>query len=188
MNLRRYLAGDEACVIQTRRHFVVLSRPVGAAVAGIVLATIAGFLSSPNSEGDVIDVVGGLVALALVLRMAWRIWEWSAARLVVTDERVVEVSGILTRKVAAMPLSRVTDMTYRRTIAGRLLGYGELIVESAGQQQALGRIRYIPNPDGFYRTLTSLVTAGLPSLLTPEVRHEASLEDEDTGPLPRVIV
>lgn len=188
MNVRRYLAGDEASVLEARRHVVVLWRPFAAALAGVVGATAAGFLSSPNSEGDVIDVLGGIVALVLVVRLAWRTWEWSAARLVVTDERILEVSGILTRKVAAMPLSRVTDMTYRRTIGGRLLGYGELIVESAGQDQALGRIRYIPDPDRFYRTLTSLVTAGLPSLLTPQVRDEVSLEDEDTGPLPQVIV
>lgn len=188
MKVHRYLAGDEAAVVETRRHLGVLLKPAAAAVAGLVAAATIGFVTGPGSSDDFIDTLCGVAALVLVLRFGWRLWEWRADRLVVTDERILEISGILTRKVAAMPLSRVTDMTYRRTIAGRLFGFGELIVESAGQDQALGRIRYIPDPDRFYRTLTSLVTAGLPSLMTPEVRREVSLEDEDTGPLPQVIV
>jgi hypothetical protein len=89
-----------------------------------------------------------------------------------------------------MPLTRVTDMTYQRSLLGRILGYGDLIVESAGQDQALSRIEHLPRPDDFYRTITSLVTAGIPSLL-PEDEEPRRLwlpDDEDTGPLPRVIV
>ncbi len=85
-----------------------------------------------------------------------------------------------------MPLTRVTDMTYRRSIAGRLLGYGDLIVESAGQDQALSRIERIPHPDHFYRTITSLVTAGLPSMMPDDGAGPA--DEEDTGPLPQVVV
>ena len=106
-----------------------------------------------------------------------------------TDRRIFEVSGLVTRKVASMPLSKMTDMTYRRPILGRILGYGELHVESAGQDQALSRLDHLPNPDEFYRTITYLVSA--PDLMPrsdPEVVHEASWDEDDTGPLPRVIV
>jgi hypothetical protein len=64
-----------------------------------------------------------------------------------------------------------------------------MVVESAGQEQALSRIDRVPHPDDFYRTLTALVTAGLPSLLpdnAPVVRTE--VDEDDTGQLPRVIV
>ena len=116
------------------------------------------------------------------------------AVIVVTDQRIFEVSGVLTRKVASMPLTRVTDMTYRRSLLGRLLGYGDLIVESAGQDQALSHIDHLPDPDGFYRTITSLVTAGIPSLLPEDedqelwLPYDRSSDEDDTGPLPRVIV
>ena len=49
-----------------------------------------------------------------------------------------------------MPMSKVTDMSFRRSFGGRLLGYGELIVESAGQNQALDRVPYIPYPEQLY--------------------------------------
>jgi Bacterial PH domain len=87
----------------------------------------------------------------------WRVLEWVNDLLVVTDKRIVTISGLVTRKVAMMPLSRVTDMTYDRSWSGRILGYGEFIVESAGQDQALSRINYIPRPDAAYRQIAELL-------------------------------
>ncbi len=86
-----------------------------------------------------------------------------------------------------MPLGKLTDVTYRRSIAGRLFGYGDLIVESAGQDQALSHIDHLPHPDDFYRTVTTLI--GLQKE-EPPPRSKPPLdwrpEEEETGPLPRV--
>lgn len=174
----------------------LLFGPFTAAVVATFLAGAIGWFTSPSEGSDRIDIVLGVIALAFAARLGWKVWQWRSDTIVVTDQRIFEVSGVLTRKVASMPLTRVTDMTYQRSLLGRLLGYGDLIVESAGQDQALGRIEHLPHPDGFYRTITSLVTAGIPSLL-PEDEDDAqhlwlpddrSSDEDDTGPLPRVIV
>jgi len=157
------------------------------AVGAVAAALFLGFVFSPGESGDVIDTVLGVAAVSFVLRFAWRLWEWRVDRILVTDRRIVEVSGLLTRKVASMPLEKMTDLTYSRSIAGRLLGYGRIGVESAGQDQALTSIDFIPSPDDFYRTVTALV-AGVMAKPDPETVHEASWDEEDTGPLPRVIV
>jgi uncharacterized membrane protein YdbT with pleckstrin-like domain len=60
------------------------------------------------------------------------------------------VSGIFARNVAMMPLSRVTDMKYVQTFSGRLLGYGNFEIESAGQDQALRSVKNLPNPNELY--------------------------------------
>ena len=153
-----------------------------------MIAGTIGWITSPSSGSELIDRTLGVIALFFVARAGWRAWQWSVDRIVVTDQRIFEVSGVLTRKVASMPLTRVTDMTYRRSLLGRILGYGDLIVESAGQDQALSRIERLPHPDDFYRTITSLITAGIPSLLPEGEDHLILPGDEDTGPLPRVIV
>jgi uncharacterized membrane protein YdbT with pleckstrin-like domain len=183
----RYLAADETVVLQARRHVAVLARPAAAAVGAIALAVFVGLVVSPGDGGDLLDTIGGLFALWFLLRLMWRTWEWWVDRIFVTEKRIFEVSGILTRKVASMPLGNLTDMTYQRSLGGRILGYGELIVETAGQAQALSRIAYLSNPDEFYRAVTALVTASLlPAASTEEVmRHR---DEDDTGPLPRVIV
>jgi len=49
-----------------------------------------------------------------------------------------------------MPLAKVTDMSFQRPPMGRLLGYGEFIVESAGQNQALRIVDHLPYPEQLY--------------------------------------
>ncbi|HMA46233.1 MAG TPA: hypothetical protein VKP11_03365, partial [Frankiaceae bacterium] len=51
----------------------------------------------------------------------------------------------------------------RRDLAGRLLGYGTFIVESAGQEQALRQIDYLPRPDRLYLTLCDMMFGGAPT-------------------------
>ena len=48
-----------------------------------------------------------------------------------------------------MPLNKVTDMSFQRSFPGRLMGYGEFIVESAGQNQALDRVGLFRIPSSF---------------------------------------
>lgn len=185
----RYLAADEHVVLQARRHVAVLARPALAAFGAIALAVFVGVIVSPGDGADFLDTVGGLFALWFLLRFMWRGWEWWVDRIFVTEKRIFEVSGLLTRKVASMPLGNLTDMTYQRSLWGRIFGYGELIVETAGQAQALSRIAYLSNPDAFYRAVTELVTDNLlPAASAPAVTGPDRDEEDDTGPLPRVIV
>jgi hypothetical protein len=186
----RYLAGDEKIVLEARRHVAVLARPALVAVGAIVLAVVVGTVLSPGEGADLLDTAAGLFALWFLIRFMWRACEWWADRIFVTEKRIFEVSGILTRKVASMPLGNLTDITYQRSLWGRLIGYGELIVETAGQAQALSRINYLSQPDDFYRAVTGLVTAGLLPSATDahDVMPPKRDEEDDTGPLPRVIV
>ena len=41
-----------------------------------------------------------------------------------TDKRFLLFFGFIRRKVAMMPLLKVTDMTYDRSLLGRIVGYG----------------------------------------------------------------
>jgi Bacterial PH domain len=186
----RYLGDDEVIVLEVRRHPAVLLRPFFETLGVIAVAALLGSATSPGRGDAAVDTVLGWIAVAFVMRFMWRCIEWSADHIVVSDKRMFEVSGILARKVASMPLSKLTDLTYRRSIAGRLLRYGDLTVETPGQRQALTHIAYLPRPDRFYRTLNSLVMArNAPEPVPVPVPEEAfEHDDEDTGPLPRVIL
>jgi uncharacterized membrane protein YdbT with pleckstrin-like domain len=96
-------------------------------------------------------------ALLVVLRFAFIVIEWWVERIVVTDKRFMLVTGVFTNRVAMMPITKVTDLTYERTATGRLFGYGTLIVESAGQIQALNRIEFLPKPELVYDAISELV-------------------------------
>ena len=184
----RYLAIDERVVSKIRRHPAAIAQPFFETLGVIVGSMVLGVAFSPSDGSDALDTVLGLLVFGFILRLGWRLWEWWIDRVVVTDKRLFEVSGILTRRVGSMPLAKVTDMTYHRSMAGRLFGYGELRLESPGQKQALARIAYLPKPDDFYRTVTSLVMAPTHRDRT-DVADQVEIEvDDDTGPLPRVVV
>jgi hypothetical protein len=182
----RYLALDERLVVRMRRHPAVLAvtglQTLGVILVGLVLSA---FLT-PGKGNGFVDTILGLLILGALARFGWRMWEWSVDRIVVTDKRLLEVSGLVSRKVGSMPLDKVTDMTYRRSFPGRIFGYGAFIVESPGQKQALELINFIPQPDEFYQTVTSLVM-GRPDHI-PQDLPVPEPDDDDTGPLPRVIM
>lgn len=184
----RYLAESEEAVLEVRRHLFSLLKPIFAAVGAIFGAAAIGTLTSWENGKDFIDTVVGLIAIFFILRLLWKMLLWWEDRIVVTDQRIFEVSGVLTRKVASMPLEKVTDMTYRRTIGGRIFGYGDLLVETPGQKQAMDQIDYLPRPDDFYRTVTSLLNTHAPPARVLMDEGPRPPEDDDTGPLPRIVL
>lgn len=157
----RYLLPGENVVRDVRRHVALLVRPSVETLLGVVIATALGTRLGDTALGPVLWIA----VLALYARLFWKIGSWFVERLYLTDRRLFLASGLLTKKVAAMPVAKLTDITFERSLAGRLFGYGRLIVESAGQHQALENIQYIPNPEDFYRAVSDVVfTVRRPSI------------------------
>jgi|SRR5690606_6172073 uncharacterized membrane protein YdbT with pleckstrin-like domain len=149
-----YLLDTERRVIRVRRHWAVLLWDTFESAALLAITIMVSYLLPPS---ELIQSALWYVALAVVLRFAWKVMEWWVETLVVTDKRFVLTRGIFTTKVLMMPISKVTDLTYERPFIGRILGYGTVIVESAGQIQALNNIDFIPHPEEFYDSISELV-------------------------------
>src|SRR5215813_9276209 len=156
----KYLLPTERTVIRGRRHWAILTEEVGLAV---LLVVVAGFVSVVGGNTQSAQWIAWWIILTALLRLALVWGEWYVERFVVTDMRVIMTSGIITRKVAMMPLVKVTDMTYARSAMGQLLGYGEFIVESAGQDQALSRVPFLPRPDRLYIQVAELLFGKRPA-------------------------
>jgi uncharacterized membrane protein YdbT with pleckstrin-like domain len=154
-SVNRYLLPHERQVITVHQHPAVLIGPIFLVLVGLA---IAGWLSSSIAQGNgtvllVIWVIWGV----LFVRLAWKVFEWAVTYFVVTSQRFVLATGVLTRKVNMMPLAKVTDMSFQRSTMGRILGYGEFILESAGQDQALNRVDFLPYPEQLYLEVCGLI-------------------------------
>ena len=142
-------------VITVRMHPAVLVAPVALALGGLIVAVVLnGSVLSGQRAIMMIVWVGWLILFLWALVKAAT---WSVEYFVVTSRRMILTSGLLTRKVAMMPLNKVTDMSFQRSLGGRLFGYGEFILESAGQDQALRNIPYIPYPEQLYLEVCDLL-------------------------------
>jgi len=151
--VNRYLLPHERSCITVRKHPAELAGPLILVSGGLVAA---GELTRRSVRPKIVWGAYLPVLLYFLQRVAAR----QATYFTVTDNRMILVSGFVVRKVAMMPLTRVTDMSFRRSALGRLLGYGEFIVESAGQEQALRTINFLPYPEQLYLEVCGLVFPG----------------------------
>ncbi len=154
-SVNRYLLPHERQVITVHQHPAVLIRPVFEVLVGLALAAwLTTVLAKVNGVAVlVIWVLWGI----LFLRLAIKVFEWSETYFVVTSQRFILATGLLTRKVNMMPLTKVTDMSFQRSTMGRILGYGEFILESAGQDQALTNVDHLPYPEQLYLEVCGLI-------------------------------
>lgn len=153
-----YLLPTERRVIRLRRHWAWLA-PV-LLQSGIALAVLFVLSALLDGAGDGLWLVQSLLwyaALFVILRLAIEIWQWWIETIVVTDKRFLITSGIISTNVAIMPITKVTDISYKRPLIGRVLGYGTLVVESAGQNQAFERLEYLPRPEEVNDTISELL-------------------------------
>lgn len=154
-SVNRYLLPHERQVISVHEHPAVLIGPIALVLLGLA---IAGWLSNSVANGN--DTAILVIWLAWVVLLLWlgaKIWDWSVNYFVVTSQRLILARGVIVRRVGMLPLAKVTDMSFRRTSIGRLLGYGEFIVESAGQDQALRNVKFIPYPEQLYLEVCGLI-------------------------------
>jgi membrane protein YdbS with pleckstrin-like domain len=169
--ISKYLLPREVQVATVRQHPAVLIGPSALALGGLLLA---GVLSATYAHG-LIDEIMWIAVGVLFLWLIWKAVNWSVDYFVVTSERLLLATGFLTRKVNMMPLTKVTDMSFQRTFPGRLLGYGEFIVESAGQDQALRNVRFIPYPEQLYLLICGML---FPSSADDEDDEGEPLDDD----------
>ena len=147
--VRRYLFPTEKFRGEWRRHWIHLVKRLSLGVlATFVLGYLAGYFAKQNIQSALTILV--LVWIGVIGWVLWDVAEWYYDRFILTNKRVMLIEGIIARRVAMMPLARVTDMKYTQSPLGRILGYGSFEIESAGQEQALRNVPNLPNPTDLY--------------------------------------
>ena len=176
--LERYLVSGETVIVAVRRHWFHLAREIAAAVAATVLAFWVDVKVPRTPGGEVLHNLSLAIWWVAVGWLLWRFLNWRHDWFVATDKRFLLFYGFIRRKVAMMPLMRVTDMTFDRSVLGRLIGFGMFVLESAGQKQALSVIDHVPDADRHYRAIcTQLFGPG--SQVRVHTRGFAPPEDDD---------
>lgn len=153
---RKLMLDGEQVVVTTRTHLKVLLVPF---VILLAVAFAGGFLAAQVGDaGDGVVrwvVIGMAVVLVLwgsVLPFVrWFLWTYT-----LTNKRIVEQKGILTREGRVIPLSRINDVSFEKNLNDRILGCGTLIIHNASEEAGL-ELRDIPRIEGFHRTVSNLV-------------------------------
>jgi uncharacterized membrane protein YdbT with pleckstrin-like domain len=150
----RYLIPTEGIVFLVHRHWIVLLEPALTASVGLCVVLFVA-VQAPGTLVKVLLVIW----VGLLVRLVFHFFEWHHEIFLATGSRLMLIHGLVTRKVDIMPMAKVTDMRYDRSLLGKLLGYGVFILESAGQDQALSKINFIPDPDVHYKQISAVIFA-----------------------------
>lgn len=151
--LDKYLTEGERVVVATHRHWFAIAEPLATTTVTLLLIGTAYTAGAPEGLVRAL-LIGWLVVFG---RAIVRVWEWNDEWFVATDQRLLLIYGFIIRKVDMLPMTKVTDMTFRRSIAGRIFGYGTFVLESAGQDQALSDVEFIPNPNNTYLKIVGTI-------------------------------
>jgi membrane protein YdbS with pleckstrin-like domain len=149
--LDRYLLDGERIVTASHHHWARIAVPVISVAVGLIVVLL---LDSAMPAG--LSLLANLLWWGWFALIGWAVWEllkWRHDWFVATDKRLILTYGLVTAKVGMMPLTKVTDMSYTRSPMGRVLGYGTFVMESAGLDQALRKVRWVDNPDHTYRVI-----------------------------------
>jgi membrane protein YdbS with pleckstrin-like domain len=182
--LQRYVLANEKVIIATHRHWGMLWEPILTTAGAFVLAVALLVAVDPNVRDDLGWVWLPFVVLGARLLYKWL--EWRARWFVMTDRRLLLLDGFLVHRVAMMPSEKVTDLGYERTPMGQILGYGTFIFETAGQDQALDRVTWIPRPDSRYRLIIASLfhpdaaDAEAEAQANPDIRPQAVAPSTDS--------
>lgn len=126
---RKLLNDHEDVVLDLRPHWWFLSKPALALVASIVLVVVV----NANFDGT-----GPLLTLVpLVLSLVWfaaRYAKWATTNFVVTTDRLIYRSGVVAKHGKEIPLERLNDISFHQGVWERLIGAGDLMIESGGER------------------------------------------------------
>jgi uncharacterized membrane protein YdbT with pleckstrin-like domain len=194
-DVEKYLLPGEQADVVTRRDWAVLIEPT---VVFLPVSLLGGWLLVLDPENRVTSSAGLLVVLGSLIFYGLRMGEWWMRHFIVSRRRVLLTSGVIVRTVTLLPLRRVTDLTWQETLLGQVLGYGTFRFESAGQDQALRHLTYMPDAQTRYRQVSELLFGSDRAAATtgddegseepdlPEPRPAGSAGRQDTEPIPRL--
>ncbi len=130
---QRDLGHDEYVVDHMRTHAKALFLP---AITFVLLSTALGVglaLLPASVQPWASWTLVGAAVLLVVLLVGRPALKWLTTTYTLTNHRLITRTGIFNRRRHDLPLARINDITYERSLTDRMLGCGTLIVTNAAE-------------------------------------------------------
>lgn len=152
---RKLLGADEHEVRHMRTHGKALILP---AVLLVLLTVLMGTVLAllPDSWGLLGDLaVVGVTLLLVVVVCLVPMLRWLTTTYTLTSRRIITRRGILNKTGHDLPLRRINDVSYERTLLDRMLGCGSLVITTASEQPVV--LPDVPDVERVHVVMTELL-------------------------------
>lgn len=144
--LESLLAQNEKLVLTARQHTFILLSAIAAEILVIGL-----ILAGATALTVLVPPVGGLAYLLLILPIVkgtYDFLDWRQLQYVITNRRVIQISGIFSKSVTDSSLEKVTDVLMSQSTFGRIFNYGDIEILTASEL-GVNNFRRIADPVRF---------------------------------------
>ncbi len=136
---RKLLNETEEIVLDLNPHWWFMVKQTALLVAALVLGAVA---LAIDAHG-VLQILAGLLIIAALVWWGVRYMDWRTTKFVITSDRLIYRHGVLSKQGIEIPLERVNNVLFSQRLFERMLGAGDLVIESAGEsgRQAFSDVR-----------------------------------------------
>jgi len=128
---KKLLNEFETVALDLHPHWMFFAEPVLALLGSVAVGVAGWALLDGDGEKAVLWVALAAVIVTTVWLIA-RYAKWSTTNFVITSDRLIFRSGVLAKRGIEIPLERVNNVIFSQTVFERMLGAGDLVIESAG--------------------------------------------------------
>lgn len=135
---KKLLNTGERLVVDTHPHWWYFAKQAVALVGSIAL-----LIFFRTKDWDVPTLIMAALTVVSLLWFVGRYLKWMTTNFAVTSHRVIFREGVIAKKGIEIPLDRVNTIFFDQRIVERMLGTGDLVIESAGERgtQSFSNIR-----------------------------------------------
>ncbi len=164
--LKRLLGEKEQIIFITRQHWSILARNIILETILILMILVAAIVLTVIFQlaAVIIWPVGFLLMIIPIITMTLDITRWSNYQFIVTNRRVIQISGIFNKNVIDSNLEKVNDLKLTQSYLGRLFDYGDVEILTASEL-GVNMFKQIAQPIKFK---TALINA------KEQLEHEGS--------------
>jgi uncharacterized membrane protein YdbT with pleckstrin-like domain len=150
---QKNLNPNETIALDLHPHWWYFSGPVAALVGALILEIFVLTLDGGTTR----DALGYL-SLALIVGSAiWligRYLKWTTTSFVITSHRLIFRTGVIAKSGIEIPLERVNNVNFNQSVFERMVGAGDLLIESGGED-GQSRFSDVRHPDRVQRLINS---------------------------------
>ncbi|MBC7877563.1 MAG: PH domain-containing protein [Anaerolineales bacterium] len=129
--IQSMLGENERILLVTRQHGFVLFSSI---IAEIVVTLIA--IAAISALTTMVNPLAGFGFLLLLIPLAIMLWDiltWNNRQYIVTNRRVIQVSGIFSKDVVDSSLEKVNDVKMTQSFFGRMFDFGDVEILTASE-------------------------------------------------------
>jgi uncharacterized membrane protein YdbT with pleckstrin-like domain len=176
---RRLLLDNEELVFDLKPHWIA----VVPAALWAVLSVVGGWAVihyAFNGDWDKKHtLVLGAIFLAILMFSVAPVLRWMFTRFVLTTDRIITRRGVLAKHSKEIPLERINDISFSQTVFERMVGAGDLLIESAGER-GQERIEDVRKPEEVQRRIYEMSEDNSNRMMrpAPAAPQEESVTDQ----------